>query len=76
MAAVERAVARVVADPGAPDVVVNNAGIFFIKPVAETSPEEFVRALTVNLTAPFLIARAFVPHLVRRHRGSTSPRSV
>src|SRR2546425_3340338 len=31
-AAVERAVARVVADPGAPDVVVNNAGIFFIKP--------------------------------------------
>src|SRR5713101_2657890 len=38
-AAVERAVARVVADPGAPDVVVSNAGIFFVKPVAETSPE-------------------------------------
>ena len=68
-AAVERAIARVVVDPGAPDVVVNNAGIFFIKPVAETSPEEFVRALTVNLTAPFLIARALVPHLVRRGSG-------
>src|SRR5439155_1491046 len=51
-AAVERAVARVVADPGAPDVVVNNAGIFFIKPVAETSPEEFARALTVSDPAP------------------------
>lgn len=68
-AAVERAVARVVADPGAPDVVVNNAGIFFIKPLTETTPEEFVRALTVNLTAPFLIARALVPHLVRRGSG-------
>ncbi len=68
-AQVERAVARVLAELGVPDVVVNNAGIFFIKPVAETTPEDFARTLAVNLTAPFLLARALVPHLVRRGAG-------
>src|SRR5438132_8397227 len=68
-AAVERAVGRVLKDRGIPDIVVNNAGIFFIKPVAETTPDEFSRTLAVNLTAPFLVTRALVPHLVRRGAG-------
>ena len=67
--AVERAITRVLAERGVPDIVVNNAGIFFIKPVADTTPEDFTRTLTVNLTAPFLILRALVPHLVRRGAG-------
>lgn len=66
---VERAVTRVVRDPGVPDVVVNNAGIFFLRPLVDTSAEDFARSLAVNLTAPFLIARALVPHLVRRGGG-------
>src|SRR2546427_5946854 len=45
-AAVERAVAPVGADPGAPGVLRNNARVFFIKPVAETSPEGVARAPT------------------------------
>jgi len=68
-AAVERAVGRVLKDRGIPDIVVNNAGIFFIKAVAETTPDEFSRTLAVNLTAPFLVTRALVPHLVRRGAG-------
>jgi NAD(P)-dependent dehydrogenase (short-subunit alcohol dehydrogenase family) len=68
-AAVERAIARVLADHGVPDIVVNNAGIFFIKPGAETSPDEFVRTISVNLTGPFLVARALIPHLVHRGAG-------
>ncbi len=68
-AAVDRAIGRVLAERGVPDVVVNNAGIFFIKPVAETSPDDFARTLAVNLTAPFLVVRALVPHLVRRGAG-------
>ena len=67
-AAVERAVGRVL-DRGVPDIVVNNAGIFFIKPVAETTPDDFARTIAVNLTAPFLVTRALVPHLVRRGAG-------
>jgi NADP-dependent 3-hydroxy acid dehydrogenase YdfG len=68
-AQVERAVARVLAASGVPDVVVNNAGIFFIKPVADTTPDDFARTLAINLTGPFLVARALVPHLVRRGTG-------
>jgi NAD(P)-dependent dehydrogenase (short-subunit alcohol dehydrogenase family) len=68
-AQVDRAVGRVVTELGVPDVVVNNAGIFFIKTLPETAPDEFTRTLAVNLTAPFLVARALVPHLVRRGRG-------
>lgn len=68
-AAVERAIDRVLAERGIPDIVVNNAGIFFIKPAAETSAEEFSRTIAVNLTGPFLVVRALVPHLVRRGSG-------
>jgi len=68
-AAVERVVGRVLTDRGVPDIVVNNAGIFFVKPVAETTPDEFSRTIAVNLVAPFLLARALVPHLVRRGTG-------
>jgi NADP-dependent 3-hydroxy acid dehydrogenase YdfG len=68
-AAVERAVARMLAAPGVPDIVVNNAGVFFIKPVVDTTPDEFARTLAVNLVAPFLITRAVVGHLVQRGTG-------
>lgn len=68
-AQVERAVARVRGALGTPDIVVNNAGIFFIKRLDETSPDEFARTLAVNLVGPFLIARALIPHLVAKGAG-------
>jgi len=64
-AAVARAAARILAERGVPDIIVNNAGIFFVKPVGDTTPDDFARTISVNLTGPFLIARTFVPHLVR-----------
>jgi NAD(P)-dependent dehydrogenase (short-subunit alcohol dehydrogenase family) len=66
---VERAVATVVGTLGVPDIVVNNAGVFFVKPLAETTPAEFTQSLATNLTAPFLVARAVVPAMVRRGSG-------
>jgi NADP-dependent 3-hydroxy acid dehydrogenase YdfG len=68
-AQVQRAVDRVLAERGVPDVVVNNAGAFFLRPLAETTSQDFTRALAVNLTAPFLVIRALLPHLTRRGRG-------
>ena len=68
-AAVDRAAARVLGELGVPDIVVNNAGTFFIKRIEETSLEDFTRTLAVNLTGPFLVARAFIPHLVKRGNG-------
>ncbi|MGH7644935.1 MAG: SDR family oxidoreductase [Gemmatimonadales bacterium] len=68
-AQVERALGRVLAERGVPDVVVNNAGAFFLRPLADTAPQEFARALAVNVTAPFLVMRALLPHLARVGRG-------
>src|SRR5437773_2649391 len=68
-ASVERAVGRVEQEPGLPDIIVNNAGVFFIKPLAETTYEDFTRTLATNLTAAFLIARALVPKMVKRGSG-------
>ena len=66
---VARAVGKVLKETGVPDIVVNNAGIFFIKPIEQTTPAEFAQTVAINLTGQFLVARAFVPHLVQRGSG-------
>jgi NADP-dependent 3-hydroxy acid dehydrogenase YdfG len=67
--AVDRAVAHIRSALGVPDILVNNAGVFLIRPVEETSPEEFARTLSTNLTGPFLIVRALLPGLKERASG-------
>jgi NAD(P)-dependent dehydrogenase (short-subunit alcohol dehydrogenase family) len=54
---------------GAPDIIVNSAGAFGLAPVAETEPSSFQRQLAVNLTAPFLVVRAFLPAMLARGSG-------
>ncbi len=66
---VDRAVGRVVGELGLPDIVVNNAWIFMIKPLADTTPADFTATLATNLTGPYLVARALVPRMVERGRG-------
>lgn len=66
---VERALAEVERQIGVPDVLVNNAGIFFIKQLGETTNADFTATLTTNLAAPFLFARAIVPKMVARGSG-------
>ncbi|HYW48952.1 MAG TPA: SDR family oxidoreductase [Gemmatimonadaceae bacterium] len=64
------AVARVIDETfgAAPDVLVNNAGLFQLSPVETMSPADFSAVLQVNLVAPFLLARALLPSM--RARGS------
>jgi NADP-dependent 3-hydroxy acid dehydrogenase YdfG len=69
-AQVTRAVARVVNElDEAPAILVNNAGLFTLARVEDTSPADFHAALEVNLMAPFLLARAFLPEMRARRRG-------
>ena len=68
-AQVVRAAERITAlTGGAPDIVVNNAGMFSIEAAHKTSVDHFRRTLEVNLVAPFALARAFLPAM--RARGS------
>ena len=53
---------------GAPDVLVNSAGVFALAPAHATEPEQFEQAIEANLTAPFRLVRAFLPAM--RERGS------
>ena len=68
-AQVDRVVGKVLSELRAPDIVVNNAGVFFIKSLEETTVADFAQAVSVNLVGPFLVARALVPHLVKRGSG-------
>jgi meso-butanediol dehydrogenase/(S,S)-butanediol dehydrogenase/diacetyl reductase len=64
-AAVERAVAEL----GSLDVLVVNHGVGTSAPVGEDSLEGWEHTMRINLTGPFLLARAALPHLVES-RGS------
>ena len=66
---VNRAVSKVLGELGVPDIVVNSAGVFFIKRIEETTTADFLQTLAVNLTGPFLVARALVPHFRKRGGG-------
>src|SRR5690606_15974176 len=55
------------------DVLVHNAsalGPVPLRPLAETSEEDFDRALTANLAGPFRLSRALVGAMVTRGRGA------
>lgn len=54
---------------GAPDVLVNNAGVFDLAPANETSTEVLDRHLALNLRAPALLTRAFLGGMLDRGRG-------
>jgi NADP-dependent 3-hydroxy acid dehydrogenase YdfG len=53
----------------APDVLVNNAGMFKLATAETTDPEDFAAAIEVNLIAPFRLVRAFLPAMRARKRG-------
>jgi NADP-dependent 3-hydroxy acid dehydrogenase YdfG len=59
---------RMAADGGV-DALVNAAGAFDLSPVASTSPDMFRRMVDANLTAPFLLIRAFLPAMLEARRG-------
>lgn len=52
------------------DVLVNNAGIASQAPVADLSREEWQRVFDVNLTGPFLLMKASIPHMIKGGGGS------
>ncbi|UJW30211.1 SDR family oxidoreductase [Saccharothrix sp. AJ9571] len=70
-AVVDRVTATAVESFGGIDVLVNNAGIMdAMTAAADVTDEEWERVLRINLTAPFLLSRAVLPHLLERGKGA------
>jgi NAD(P)-dependent dehydrogenase (short-subunit alcohol dehydrogenase family) len=67
---VERMSAAVLDRFGHVDVLVNNAGISFIRKAEETGAAEWRRVLEVNLTGPFLLCRAFGKAMLAQGSGA------
>ena len=51
------------------DILVNNAGLQHVAPVHDFPPERFALIQRVMLEAPFLLARAALPHMYARGWG-------
>nr|WP_321250866.1 SDR family oxidoreductase [uncultured Ruegeria sp.] len=60
---------ELIAKAGRLDVLVNNAGMMQEASVEDMSLDDWQRTLAVNLTAPFLMIKAALPHL-RERRGN------
>ena len=56
-----RATTRILSEWGAPAVVVQNAGLFVLKPFEMTEPAELEQQLALNVRAPFLLAQGLLP---------------
>jgi NAD(P)-dependent dehydrogenase (short-subunit alcohol dehydrogenase family) len=52
------------------DVLVNNAGIHFLKDVTEMSVDEWDRLMDINLKSMFLCCKHVIPHMLKRKKGS------
>ena len=68
-AAIERAAKATLDAYGAPYCIVNNASVFPRGEVLELSLQAWELTFRVNVTAPFLILKAFGPAMIAQQRG-------
>jgi NAD(P)-dependent dehydrogenase (short-subunit alcohol dehydrogenase family) len=66
---IERLMAHVVSALGRLDIVVNNAGIARVAPLAEASLDDWRAIVEVNLSGVFYGCRAAAPYLIRQRSG-------
>ena len=58
-----RIAARIERDHGHLDILVHNAGLVLVKPLADTTPDDWRRLFAVNVDGPYLGTRALLPLL-------------
>ena len=69
-AAVARWAKSVLADGGAPDLLLNNAAIVNRNaPLVDVPPDEFSRVIDINIKGIYHVIRHFVPAMIERGKG-------
>lgn len=62
-------IAKIEYEIGVVDILVNNAGIIKRIPMIEMSAEEFRQVIDVDLNAPFIVAKAVIPSMMKKGKG-------
>lgn len=52
------------------DILINNAGIFYLKRLVDTTEEEWDQTLNSNLKSAFLCSKAVLPSMIRNRSGT------
>ena len=66
---VKNLVAKTLEAFGTIDILINNAGILYQKPISETSDEEWDAVINTNLKGPFLLTREVLPIFEKQGKG-------
>ncbi len=66
---VQNLIATIEKEVGVIDILVNNAGIIKRIPMHEMSAEEFRKVIDVDLNAPFIMAKAVIPSMIKKGHG-------
>ena len=67
--AVNAMVAKIAEEVGVIDILVNNAGIIKRIPMIEMKASEFRQVIDVDLNAPFIVAKAVIPAMIKKGAG-------
>jgi NAD(P)-dependent dehydrogenase (short-subunit alcohol dehydrogenase family) len=66
---VKNLIAKTVKTFGTIDILINNAGIVYQKPISETSDEDWNAVININLKGPFLLSREILPIFEKQGKG-------
>ncbi len=62
-------VAQIEKEVGVIDILVNNAGIIKRVPMCDMTAEQFRQVIDVDLNAPFIVAKAVIPAMIKKGHG-------
>lgn len=66
---IQEMIKKIEKDVGTVDILVNNAGIIKRIPMIEMTPEEWRQVIDIDLTGPFIMAKAVLPGMIEKGHG-------